>query len=120
MYDKTAAVIFGIIFMAIGIIGLLGGWGIVGPHGFFKTDLIHDLVHLVSGVLFLVIAIFTEKRTTAFLLVFAIAYGALGVIGLFNSDDWLLGVLINNADDFLHIGLAILILFSWFISGRKA
>ena len=80
----------------------------------FHTDTLHNLVHLISGALFLFIALAAPASAAILLKVFGIVYFLLGVLGLIfiGSDGMgkLLGFLhVNGADNFLHIGLGIII-----------
>jgi len=119
MTSKTAAIIIGLLFLAVGALGFVSN-PIVGESetAIFHADKVHNIVHLVSGFLFLLVALAMPANIGAFCKLFGIIYFGLGVYGLikFGTEGMgeLLGFLhVNGADNFLHIGLGIII----FIAG---
>lgn len=104
---KRATTIIGIIFVIIGLSGLLGGFGITGENGFFMTDTMHDFVHLISGIIFLLVAYYAPRYGSISLMTFGVIYGLLAIMGFMNQDQRLVGMLVNDADDYLHIVLAV-------------
>ena len=115
MNTKTAAIIFGIAFIAVGLLGFVSN-PIIGEadNAIFHTDSLHNTVHIVSGVLFLIVAFGMPAYAATFLKIFGIIYFLLGVIGLVNIGTEgmgkLLGFLhVNGPDNFLHIGLGLVI-----------
>ena len=55
MSAKTLAVVFGIVFVIVGLLGFVGN-PLVGSMGLFMTNHAHDLVHLLIGVILLIVA----------------------------------------------------------------
>ena len=115
MNTKTAAIIFGIAFIAVGLLGFVSN-PIIGEadNAIFHADSLHNTVHIVSGVLFLIVAFGMPAYAATFLKIFGIIYFLLGVIGLINIGTEgmgkLLGFLhVNGPDNFLHIGLGLVI-----------
>ena len=114
MNAKTASIIFGIVFILVGILGFIPN-GIINPHdAIFHADALHSTVHLVSGVLFLIVGFATPGSAAIFCKIFGVVYFLLGVLGFINfgTDGMgeLLGFLhVNGADNYLHVGLGILI-----------
>ncbi len=118
MTGKKLALVFGVVFALVGVIGLLGGFGIVGPSGIFSTDSIHDWVHIISGVAFLIVAFAVPMHSSMAMKVFGVVYLLVGVLGFFGSP--VLGFLeVNSADNFLHIVLGAVILWAGFASSKK-
>ncbi len=115
MNTKTASLIIGITFIAVGLLGFIPNPIVGGSHdAIFHADAVHNMVHIVSGVLFLIIAFAAPARAALFLKVFGIVYFLLGVVGVATIGSAgmtnLLGFLpINGADNYLHIGLGIVI-----------
>ena len=106
--NRVVALVIGIVFLIIGILGLLlhpTGGSLFG----FQVNLVHNLVHLVTGVLGIGAAFFGWSRR--FNQVFGIIYLVLGILGLFPVFYFggkLLGLLaINGADNVLHIVVGI-------------
>jgi hypothetical protein len=121
MNVKTASLLFGAAFIAVGILGFFSN-PIVGenPDAIFHTDTLHNVIHLVSGALFILIPMAKTGVTSSFMKLFGLIYLLLGLLGLFNvgmsEDGKLLGFLhINEADNYLHIGLGVLIFMASFL-----
>ncbi|HYC38852.1 MAG TPA: DUF4383 domain-containing protein [Chitinophagaceae bacterium] len=121
MNTKTAAIIFGLAFLAVGALGFIDN-PIVGESAdaIFHADQAHNIVHLVSGALFLLVAFAAPAATAGFLKLFGIVYLGLGIWGLVEIGDasmaTLLGFLhVNANDNYLHIGLGALILLAGFL-----
>ena len=102
--NRVVALVIGIVFLVIGILGLLidttGGY-LLG----FQVDLVHNLVHLITGVLGLWAAFGGWSRR--FNQVFGIIYLLVGIAGLFPVFYFggkLLGLMaVNGADNVLHL-----------------
>lgn len=124
MKTKTAAILIGIVFIAVGLLGFTSN-PIIGEaeNAIFHADSLHNMVHIVSGALFLIVALFVPGSVSIVLKVFGVVYFLLGVLGLINigSDGMgkLLGFLhVNGADNFLHIALGLVIFLAGFAGPR--
>jgi hypothetical protein len=126
MRAKTAALIFGLAFVAVGLLGYVSN-PIVGSSedAIFHTDRVHNIVHIASGALFILVAIAAPASASGFLKIFGLLYLLLGVYGLIKmgseENSILLGFLhVNKADNYLHIGLGLIILLAGTVSSRTA
>ena len=115
MNAKTAAIIIGLIFVVVGVLGFVSN-PIIGDsaNAIFHADKVHNIVHIVSGALFLLVALTAPSSAGFYLKIFGIVYLALGLYGLLtmgtDETKQLLGFLhVNKADNYLHIVLGILI-----------
>lgn len=108
MATKLAKV-FGIIFVVVGLLGLVGGFGIVGGDGVFMTNLPHDLVHLIVGVVLLWVAAKSPAKSSGALVLFGVVYLLVAVLGFIIDGD-VFGLVINGADDWLHVVLGVVLL----------
>ena len=115
MNTKSASVIIGIIFIAVGLLGFISN-PIIGEseNAIFHADTLHNSVHIVSGLLFLFFGLAVPASAAAFMKIFGVVYLLLGIIGMVNIGTEgmgkVLGFLhVNGADNFLHIGLGVLI-----------
>ena len=83
MTAKTAALVIGLIFIAVGLLGFVDN-PIVGEseNAIFHADRTHNLVHIISGVLFVLIALAAPGFASTFLILFGLVYLALGIIGM--------------------------------------
>ena len=121
--NRIFALVVGIVLLLVGIIGFFTptrAYGVQEIFGIFDVDLVHNLIHVLSGILGIAAAFMGWSRT--YNRVFGIIYVALGILGLipvlyfpssaFGQDNGLfLGLThINAADHILHlvIGLAAL------------
>lgn len=111
---KTLALLFGYVFLLVGILGFISN-PIVGANGFFHADLNHNLVHLISGIVFLVVAYTAPAKSAMTLKVFGVVYLLVTVLGFLFAPDGpsLLGLLETNmADNYLHLALGVVILLA--------
>ncbi|HEY0010665.1 MAG TPA: DUF4383 domain-containing protein [Candidatus Paceibacterota bacterium] len=117
---KTLAIVFGIVFVLVAVLGFVDS-GIAGENGIFQTDTLHDLVHLILGLILLVVAFTAPARSAAWLKILGIVYLVLAVLGFLTIPEGgeLLGlVLMNTADHWLHVVLGIALILAG-MAGRK-
>ena len=126
---QTLALVFGIAFLGVGVLGFIPGItsdlgdikfaGNDSPSellGIFQVSILHNIVHLLFGIAGIAMSRTWESART-YLLGAGIIYLILFVYGLFvGSDDDANFVPVNNADDVLHLILGVGLLGSWFIS----
>jgi len=114
MTAKTAALVIGIVFIIVGILGFVPN-PIVSPTGLFVVDTMHNLVHLISGIVLLAGAY--GFGASLALKIVGIVYAIVAVLGFFmvGEDGVMLGLIhVNEADKWLHVALAIVILIAGF------
>jgi uncharacterized membrane protein HdeD (DUF308 family) len=107
--------------MTLGIIFIiLGIWGFFNDPilGIFDVDPMHNVVHLVSGILAVTFASLDDDRTKQFAKIFGYLYGLVAIIGFVRPGHTLLGMAINNADNFLHLFLAVAFLYFGYSHAR--
>jgi len=117
---KSLAILFGIVFLAIGILGFVQG--ITKDDmllGIFTVNPAHSVVHIASGVVALLCGISGFSASRTFFRIFGIIYAIVAVLGFYNGDQPLLGLISNNmADTWLNVVLAVVMLFLGFGAGR--
>lgn len=131
---QTFALLFGVAFLGAGILGFIpgittdyGDLGFAGTDstaellGLFQVSILHNIVHLAFGIVGILLAR-THEGALNFLLGAGVIYVVLFVYGLFIGNDSDANfVPINNADDVLHVVLAVGLLGAYFVSrGREA
>ncbi|MDB5190288.1 MAG: TonB-dependent siderophore receptor [Parcubacteria group bacterium] len=119
---KKLAVLFGIVFVLVGILGFIPN-PLVGSAGLFQTDVLHNIVHLLIGVVLLIVAMSAPEKSSLWLKVFGVIYLLLAVLGfiLIPSGGMLLGlVLMNTADHWLHVVLGVVLLIAGVVSSKPA
>ena len=127
MTAKTAALAIGIIFIVVGLLGFIDN-PIVGSseNAIFHADTVHNMVHIISGVLFVLVAMSAPASASTFMVIFGIVYLAIGILGMTSVGEEgmakVLGFLhVNAADNYLHIALGIAIALAGIITrGRPA
>ncbi len=113
---KRIAVIFGIVFVIVGVLGWVPA---VNPGGkllgIFDVNAAHNVVHLATGVLAIIVGAMGEKDSRVFFQAFGVIYGLVAVLGFFYGDAPLLGIVANNAaDSVLHVVIAVVALYLGF------
>jgi len=96
---------------------------IVGIAGFFRHDLMgfhvntaHNIVHLASGALALWTGFTSEAASKAFSLVFGSVYLLVAILGFLNAKLVIDLLDLNQADNWLHTGIAALFLVAGVLS----
>jgi hypothetical protein len=128
--DKTLAqklaLVFGVVFVLVGILGFIPGITENAPGDFagedsdgsiftaFQTSVLHNLAHLAFGIG--IIAARKHATALTYLLVGGIAYAGLFLLGILGAMDWLPA---DDADDWLHLALAAALLGGWFVSKKE-
>jgi hypothetical protein len=112
---RKLAWIFAIALIAVGILGFIPGITSGGNLlGIFAVDTVHNLIHLVSGIAFLIAVKKSASAAKTVFKVFGVIYGLVAVIGLFQGDTVLGLITTNMADHVLHIVIAAVALFVGF------
>ncbi|MEI6351038.1 MAG: DUF4383 domain-containing protein [Verrucomicrobiota bacterium] len=114
---KTASIIFGIVFLIIGILGLIPA---AAPNGMllgiFHVNGFHNAVHLLTGVIAIIAGVTGSAAARLFFQVFGIIYAIVALLGFFYGGSNILGVLANNIPDaWLHVLIAVVALYFGFV-----
>ena len=123
--NRIAALVIGIIFTIVGILGFFATSTMAPGYLFgFGVDVIHNILHLVIGILGIISAFTGWPRL--YNQIFGIIYLVLGILGLFPGlhfgmpgDMRLLGItFVNGADNVLHLVVGIVqIIVGFFVRG---
>ncbi|MGE5541150.1 MAG: DUF4383 domain-containing protein [Bacillota bacterium] len=119
---KTLAIVFGIVLVIVGVLGFVPNT-LVGAGDTFATNLAHDLVHLVTGIILLAVAFMASGKSGLWLKILGVVYLVLAVVGfvLAPNGGILFGLNVNPADHLLHIVLGVVFLVAGFVGkGSKA
>ena len=110
---KTAAMVLGIVFLIAGALGFVPN-PIVGENGIFLTNHTHDWVHIGSGIV-LLLGAYSPLGAGMALRVVGIVYAIVAVLGFVMPGPMLLGMIaMNMADHWLHVVLAVVVLYAGF------
>jgi hypothetical protein len=116
---KSAAMVFGVVFLLIGVLGFVPGITSDGKLlGIFAVDALHNIIHLASGVAAL-IAARSEAYARTYFKVFGVVYALVTVLGFVQGDTVLGLIPTNMADNLLHLVITAASLYLGF-SGNKA
>jgi hypothetical protein len=119
---KAAAILFGIVFLVVGILGFVPACttdmdGMPMLLGIFHVNKFHNCVHLASGAVFLLCGLAGAGPSRMFFKIFGLVYALVAVLGFMNPAGPLLGMMSNNpADNWLHTGLAVVMLYFGFVA----
>ena len=135
MSTRTLALVFGIIFLLAGASGFIPGmlhpvpagapplsvatgYGLV--MGLLPVNLLHNLVHVLFGMLG-VAAFAGVFAPRVYAQIVAVAYGLLGVLGLFSATNTLFGLVpIYGYDVWLHSFLGVVAAYFGFMAPPRA
>ncbi len=111
-------------FLLATIIGFIPN-PLVGSGALFEANTAHNLVHLATAIGFAIVATMGNPASIHFMLGFGVVYLLVGVAGFFvtgfSSEGMLLGFIhINALDNFLHLGLGVVILISGLVAKSAA
>jgi len=114
---KKIAIVFGIVFVAAGLLGFLPAANPGGKLlGLFAVNTMHNLIHLATGIVALVVGFASDKASRIFFQVFGIVYALVAALGFVTGDGMLLGMVSNNAaDTWLHVVIALVSLYLGFM-----
>lgn len=127
---QVAAMVLAAAFAVIGVLGFIPGvttkydtMAAVGPEsgalllGVFQVSVLHNVVHLLLGIVGLVLAR-SVSGARYFLIGGGVVYLALWLYGLFVDQDSSANfVPLNQADQWLHLGLAVVMVAIGFVLG---
>jgi hypothetical protein len=111
MTARLAAIVIGIVFVVIGLLGFVNNPVL----GLFAVNPLHNVVHIVSGLVLLAGA-YSSLGSGMALKIIGVIYAIVAILGFFmmGSDGMMFGLAMNTADQWLHVVLAIVILAAGF------
>lgn len=120
MNVQTLAKVFGIVFILVGVLGFVPGITTEDGHllGLFEVNLMHNIVHLVSGLAALW-AMSSVSRSVLYFKVFGVIYALVTVLGFISGSALGIGLIpVNHADNLLHIAITLVALYAGFFGGK--
>lgn len=117
--EKLIAVIFGVTFVVVGLMGFVAN-PIASEVGFFQANWAHNLVHLITGAIFMLCAVKFPGQEKRFVLYSGYFYGLVALLGFVWPGDMLLGFIhINEPDRWFHLALALAIVTAGILSALQ-
>lgn len=114
MVQKLAWV-FGIVLTAVGILGYVPAIASGGLLlGIFQVDGLHNVIHILTGVLAIAAAWGAGTYARLYFKVFGVVYGLVTVLGFVQGETVLGLFMVNAADNFLHLVIAAVALWVGF------
>jgi hypothetical protein len=122
MSARVISIILGLVFIAVGVLGFVPGQKFVGAEdAIFRVDFMHNVVHLASGLLLLILpSIIGGKQS---LLLLGVIYAAVAVLGFLHPTDAFLingQIAMNDADRYLHVALAAVLLLAGLVFSNRS
>lgn len=111
---KPITWLFGIIFIIIGILGYF-----MHPVvGLFAVNNLHNIVHVLSGIIALVAAGMGTGAARSYLVIFGLVYAAVTIAGFLDFRLITDALMINSADNWLHLLITVIFLVVGFSSSK--
>jgi hypothetical protein len=119
---KTLGILFGIAFLFGGVLGFVPGVTHDGMYfGLFMVNTQHNILHIASGMIFLIASVAGARPARLWFLIFGAFYAAIAGIGFVVGDGMIFGVISNNRyDAWGHAGLALAMLLIGYITSKQA
>ena len=113
---RRLGVLWGVLFLLGGILGFVPGITQDDMFlGLFMVNTAHGIVHIASGVIFLVASLLGARAVRLWFQTFGIIYAAVAVMGFIVGDGMILGFVSNNlCDSWGHAFLALVLLLIGF------
>jgi len=113
-----------VVFLLIGILGFFPN-SLFGEEALFHADTMHNVVHLLTGLIALIVAMNGTQASVLFLRIFGVVYLLVAVLGflMIGTGEYvkLFGLAeVNAADNWLHLVLGVIILWVGMTSGSEA
>lgn len=109
---KSIIMVLGVLFIIIGVLGYFNNPVL----GVFEVDTLQNIFHILSGVVAIAMAAIGQRAAKFFAKTLGLIYGLVAILGfILGTEEKLLGLMqINTADNFLHLLLAVVLLFVGF------
>jgi hypothetical protein len=118
---RQLGLVFGFAFLLGGLLGFVPGVTKDGMYfGIFMVNTPHNILHIISGVIFLSASLFGTTPVRLWFVIFGVFYAALTIMGFVVGDGIILGLISNNLyDAWGHGGLAAAMLLIGFSVSPK-
>lgn len=119
--EKTYAVVLGAVLTLIGILGFIPGLTPGGNLlGIFAVDGLHNVIHLLSGIVGLAAGLSSAARYARwYALAFGVVYALVTIIGFIQGTTVLGLIRVNGADNVLHLLITASALAVYFVASNR-
>ena len=113
---RTLAILSGIFFIALGIMGFVPAYMVNGKlFDIFRLNFEHNAAHLATGIISLLCGLISGFASKMFFIICGVVYAFLALFGFQVGDGMLFDMIaVNFADNLLHAGIGALYLFIGF------
>jgi hypothetical protein len=118
---RVLAILYGIVFIAMGILGFLPDFTSQGLlFGYFLVNPMHNAIHLVTGLIAFFCGLSNNLACKIFFIVFGFVYLAAGGYGFYTGSGMLFDLIaINQADNIFHLIVGLVSLYFGFALKSK-
>lgn len=115
---RLLAILLGIAFIFAGVAGFLPSFVQNGLlFGYFEVSVLHNIIQVVCGVLAMMAAT-SYRYTRWYFFLLGLILIIAGVVGIVRNGD--LNIIhVTTADNWLHLGLGLVVFYLWFATRRK-
>lgn len=114
-FVKPLTWILGVVLLVVGILGFVMPSPLLG---LFQVDTMHNIVHIISGVVGLWAASSGYQYSRLYLMIFGVVYGLVAIVGFMTNS--VLGLFMVDANDnYLHTAIAAVCLIVGFGSKKS-
>jgi len=121
---KKIGIIIGAVFVVIGLIGFISNPVVGSSDSLFATNTAHDIVHVLTGLILIGIAMSRVSKLGTALKTFGIIYLAVAIFGFFavnagSGTGMVFSLLeVNTASNWLHVVLSIVLFAAGVVSSK--
>jgi hypothetical protein len=114
--------VMGSLFLIGGVLAFVPGVTKDGMYfGVFMVNTAHNIMHIVSGVMFMIASMLGAQPARLWFLLFGTIYAVLAAIGFAVGDGLIFGLVMNSPfDSWGHAGLALIMLSIGLASPKQA
>lgn len=118
---RRLGMLLGGLFLIGGILAFVPGVTQDGMYfGFFMVNTAHNIMHIVSGAMFLIASMLGARPARLWFQLFGAFYAALAAIGFVVGDGLIFGLIMNSPfDSWGHAGLALIMLSIGFATPKQ-
>lgn len=118
---RRLGMLLGGLFLIGGMLAFVPGVTQDGMYfGFFMVNTAHNIMHIVSGAMFLIAAMLGARPARLWFQLFGAFYAALAAIGFVVGDGLIFGLIMNSPfDSWGHAGLALIMLSIGFATPKQ-
>ncbi len=119
---KKLAQVMGIILLIIGILGFIPG--VTNNEllfGAFSVNAAWNIIYIIIGLIGAYVGMSAPASAKTYLQIFGVIYAIWAILGFVYGDSLILGFIANNsADNWLHVVIALILLYGGFMGGSDA